>query len=193
MVSASDLKPGMALRIGREVYRVLEVEAKTGSAQTGGNVRVHLSNIRSGRLWDQHFRPLERIEEVELERRRLEFLYSDGSNCIFQRLDTYEQVAFPAEALGLGQELLQSGTEVPGEFFEGEPIGVDLPSALDARVVSTAPPVRSEQDSGRKEATLENGMKIQVPLFIAPGEMVSVDLKTGRYVERVRMQHKKFA
>jgi elongation factor P len=206
MVLASELKPGMALRIDRgpqrqvvagvddsQIYRVLEVESRAGTAKMGGTVRVRLSNVRSGRLWDQHFRPLERLEDVELEKRKLEFLYSDGTDCIFQRLDTFEQVAFPADTLGLGEKLLPSGAEVQGEFFEGEPISVVLPDTVEVRVASTAPPARSQQDSGRKEATIENGLKIQVPLFIAPGEIVSVDLKNGHYVGRVRTQDRKSA
>jgi elongation factor P len=191
MVTASELREGMALRIEHEVYRVLEVESKAGAAKMGGTVRARLSNVRSGRLWDQHFRPLERLEDVGLEKRKVEFLYSDGTNCIFQRLDSFEQVEFPAASLGLAEKLLQAGEEVQAEFFEGEPISLDLPDTVEARVMSTAPSARSQQDSGRKEATLENGMTIQVPLFVAPGEIVSVDLKTGRYVERVRTQHKK--
>ena len=191
MVMASELRQGMALRLEQEVYRILEVEAKAGAAKMGGTVRAKLSNLRTGRLRDQHFRPLERLEDVELEKRKLEFLYSDGSNCIFQRLDSFEQVEFPAASLGLAEKLLQPGVEVPAEFFEGEPISVVLPETVEARVMSTAPPARSQQDSGRKEAALENGLTIQVPLFVAPGELVSIDFRTGRYVERVRTQHKK--
>ncbi|MGB8031977.1 MAG: hypothetical protein WCF30_20180 [Terracidiphilus sp.] len=191
MILASEVREGMTLRIDQQVYRVLEVETKTGAARMGGTVRARLSNVRSGRLWDQHFRPLERLEDVQLEKRRLEFLYSDGRNCIFQRLDSFEQVEFPAADLGLAGRLLQPGTEVPAEFFEGEPINVVLPDTVEARVMNTAPPARSQQDSGRKEASLDNGLTVQVPLFVAPGEFVSVDLRTGRYVERVRTQHKK--
>jgi elongation factor P len=191
MVTASELREGMALRIDGQVYRVVEVESRAGAAKMGGTVRARLSNVRSGRLWDQHFRPLERLEDVELEKRKVEFLYSDGINCVFQRLDSFEQVEFPSESLGLAEQLLQPGTEVPAEFFEGEPISVVLPDTVEARVKSTAPPARSQQESGRKEATLENGLTVQVPLFVAPGEIVSVDLRSGRYVERVRTQHKK--
>ena len=191
MVMASELREGMALRIDHKVYRVLEVEAKAGAAKMGGTVRARLSNVHSGRLWDQHFRPLERLEDVELEKRKVEFLYSDGTNCIFQRLDTFEQVEFPAAGLGLAETFLQAGEEFQAEFFASEPIGLDLPQSVEARVMTTAPPARGQQDSSRKEATLENGMKIQVPLFVAPGEIVSIDLKTGRYLERVRTQHKK--
>jgi elongation factor P len=131
------------------------------------------------------------LEDVELEKRKVEFLYSDGDNCVFQRLDSFEQIEFPAASLGLVAQYLQSGTEMTAEFFEGEPISVILPDTVEARVSSTSPPVRAQQDSGRKEATLENGLTVQVPLFIASGECVSVDLRTGHYVERVRTQHKK--
>src|ERR1017187_2217561 len=157
MVSASELREGMALRLDQQVYKVLEVEAKAGTAKMGCKVRAKLSNVRTGRLWDQHFRPLERLEDVELEKRKLEFLYSDGSNCIFQRLDSFEQVEFPAASLGLAEKLLQPGVEVPAEFFEGEPISVIMPDTVEARVVNTTPPARSQQDSSRKEATLDNG------------------------------------
>jgi elongation factor P len=188
---ASELREGMALRIDHKVYRVLEVESKAGAAKMGGTVRARLSNVHSGRLCDQHFRPLERLEDVELEKRKVEFLYSDGTNCIFQRLDSFEQVEFPAASLGLAETLLQAGQEVQAEFFESEPVSLDLPERVEVRVMTTAPPARSQQDSSRKEATLENGMKIQVPLFVAPEEIVSIDLKTGRYVERVRTVPKK--
>ncbi len=191
MVLASELREGMALRIDQQVYRVLEVEAKAGAAKMGGTVRVRLENVRSGRLWDQHFRPLERLEDVELEKRRVEFLYSDGTNCIFQRMDNFEQVEFPTANLGLAEKLLQPGAEVAAEFFEGEPVSIVLPDTVEARVVTTAPAARSQQDSSRKEATLDNGLTILVPVFVAPSEMVRIDFKTGRYVERVQTQHKK--
>ncbi len=193
MATASEVKVGMGLRIDDQIYRVLEVEARAGAAKMGGTVRVRLSNLRSGRIRDEHFRPLERLEEIGFEERRLQFLYGDENTCMFLRLDTFEQVEFPSANLGLAATLLSSGTEVSAEFFEGELINVILPGTVEARVASTAPPARSQQDSGRKEASLESGMKIQVPLFVGPGETVSIDLTTGRYVERVRLQHKKGA
>lgn len=191
MVTASELRQGMALRIDKQIFRVVEVESRAPSAQMGGAVHAHLSNVHSGRMWNQHFRPQEKLEDVELAKGQLEFLYSNGSTCTFLKLDSFEQVEFPSAALGLAGKLLQPGTEVPAEFCEGEPIRVVMPETLEARVVSTAPPSRSQQDSGRKEATLENGLIIQVPLFVGPGETVSVDLMSGRYVERVHTPHKK--
>lgn len=193
MVTASELKAGMAIRIEGRVYKVLEAEARTGTAQMGGAVHARLSNVRSGRILDQHFRPLEKLDNVELEKRRIEFLYGEAGNCVFQRLDSYEQVELPVDVLGIAARFLESGAEVTAEFFGDEPIGLDLPDTLEARVRETAPPMRSQPDSGRKEAILENGYRVQVPLFVGPGETVRIDLKSGRYVERILAQHKKSA
>ncbi len=193
MVTASELRTGMGLRMEGRVYKVLEVEARSGTAQMSGSVNARLSNVRSGRIWDQHFRPLEKLENVELDKHRIEFLYAEGENCVFQRLDSYEQIEFPIEALGMAARFLESGAEVTAEFFGEEAIGLDLPDTVEARVRETAAPARSQPDSGRKEAVLENGFRVQVPLFVGPGETVRVDLKTGRYVERIRAQHRKSA
>ena len=103
MVTASELTVGMALRIDRQIYRVIEVESHAGAAKMGGAVRANLANVHSGRLWDQHFLLLERLEDVELEKRKVEFLYSDRSNCVFQRLDTWARRFFVCAALSIHQ------------------------------------------------------------------------------------------
>lgn len=193
MVLASELRPGMGLRLESQLYRVLEVETRAGAAKMGGGVKAKLCNTRSGRLLEQHFRPQERLEDLQLLRRKLAYLYSDGTNCVFQRLDTYDQVEIASAALGNMEQFLQPGAEIPVDFFEEEPINIVLPEVTECTVKETAPPTRSPQDSGRKEALLENGLLIQVPLFVAPGEIVRVDVRTGRYVERVRLEHKKGA
>jgi elongation factor P len=190
MVTASELTVGMAIRIDRQIYRVIQVEFRAGAAKMEGTVRANLANVHTGSVWDQDFPFLEKLEDVELEECELEFLYSDGNSYIFRRLDSFEQVEFPSAGLGLAEQLLQPGTEVLAEFFEGEPISVVLPDTVEARVTSTLTNARSK-DSGRMKSTLENGMTIEVPLFVAPGEIVSVDLRSGRYVERVRTQHRK--
>jgi elongation factor P len=191
MIIASDLRPGMVIRIEGEIYKVLEVEAKAGAAKMGGVVKAKLSNVRSARLWEPHFRPQERLEDLDLERHMMEFLFAEGDSCTFMNPDTYEQIEIPNAVLGLGQKFLQSGMELPVEFFDGEPISVVFPDIADVRVSETAPPAHSQQDSAWKEATLENGISVRVPLFIGPGELVRVEVKTGRYVERARAEHKR--
>ncbi len=186
MVLATELRAGMAIRIEQQVYKILETEAKSGAAKMGGLVRVKLRNIRSGRMWEHHLRPQERLEDVELERHMMEFLYSDDESCTLMRADTFEQVSVPVSALGDAEKFLEPGAQVPVEFFDGEPVDVTLPSIVEARIATTAPPSRSTQDSAWKEAVLENGVAIRVPLFVGPGETVRVDLKSGHYIDRVR-------
>lgn len=192
MVIASELKEGTVIRIDRHIYRVLEVESKSGAAKLGGVVKTKLSDVRSGRMWEPHFRPQERLEELELDCHMMEFLFAEGDSCILMRPDTFEQIEIPGAVLGPAQ-FLQPGMELPVEFFAEEPISVVFPAIAEARVQRTAPPTHSQQDSAWKEATLENGLSIQVPLFIAPGEVVRVEVKTGRYVERAHAERKRSA
>jgi elongation factor P len=193
MVTASEISEGMALRIEGEIYRVLAVESKAAAAKLGGLVKAELKNMRTGRLWEARFRPQERLEELQVERRNMEFLFHSGSACTFMDPHTFEQVEIVDEVLGPAASFLQSGAMVPVEFFEGEPISALLSDIVEARVVDTAPPSHSQQDSAWKDATLENHISIRVPLFIAPDEWVRVDLRTGRYIERVHNDRKRIA
>ncbi len=193
MILASQLRDGMAVRIEGQVYKVLEAEARAGAAKLGGVVKAKLRNVASGRMWEPHFRPDERLEDLELERHTMEFLYSDEQNCVFMHPTSFEQVEVPRATLGPAERFLQAGQQVPVEFFDGQPISAVLPPVAELRVAETAPPQHSQQDSTWKEATLENGVVIQVPLFIAPGELVRVDVKSLRYLERIRLERKKGA
>jgi elongation factor P len=193
MVLASELREGMVIRIEDQIYRVLEVESKAGAAKLGGVVKTKLSNARSGRMWEPHFRPQERLEDLELDRFNMEFLFSEGDTCTFMHPDTFEQVEVPSAILGTAAQFMKSGMELPVEFFEGQPIRAVFPGVAEARVVNTAPPAHSQQDSAWKEATLENGLSIRVPLFIAPGELVRVDVTTGHYIERAHAEWKRGA
>jgi elongation factor P len=195
MVIASELKGGTVIRIDHRIYRVLEVESKAGTAKLSGVVKAKLSDVRNGRMWEQHFRPQERLEELELEKRSMEFLFSAGDACTFMNPNTFEQVEIPRGIIGPAAQFLQPGMEVPMEFFAEEPISVVFPAVAEARVERTAPTAHSQQDSAQpwKQATLENGLSIQVPLFIAPGEMVRVEVKTGRYLERAHNERRRSA
>ena len=193
MVSASELKPGEFVQIEGQVYRVLEVEAKAAAAKLGGLVKARLSNVKTHRLWEARFRPQERLEELHVERRIMEFLFRAGDMCTFMDPNTFEQIEVTREILGPAEQFLQPGTAIPVEFFEGEPISAALPDIVEARVVQTAPPSHSQQDSAWKDAELENGVSIRVPLFIAPGDWVRVDLRESRYMERVHEDRKRIA
>lgn len=193
MTVASELREGMVIRIEGQIYKVLEVEAKAGAAKMGGVVKAKMVNVRSGRGWEPHLRPQERLEDLPIERRQMEFLYADGDSCTFMRPDTFDQVAVSLNVIGPAARFLRAGEQVPVEFFGDEAISVVLPPIMEARIVSTAPPSRSQQDSAWKAATLENGIATRVPLFIAVGEMVRIEVSTGEYVERAHVDRKRTA
>ena len=193
MVIASELRPGMVIRSEGQVYKVLDVEAKAGAAKMGGVVKASLSNLHSARMLEQHFRPQERLEDLELERHNMEFLYSGEDGVTLMNPVTFEQVEIAREMIGAAEKFLTPEMELPVEFFEGKPVSVVLPQIVEARVKTTAPPIHAQQDGAFKEATLDNGVQIRVPLFIAPGETVRVEVKTARYVDRVRSEKKKGA
>src|SRR5271167_1567109 len=113
MVIATELRPGMAVRIEGQVYKVLEVEAKAGAAKLGGLVKAKLSNVISGRMWEPHFRLQERLEDLELERRNMEFLYSAEDNCTFMDPQNFEQVEVPLALIGPAEKFLQPGMPFP--------------------------------------------------------------------------------
>ena len=190
MVIASELREDMVIRIEGQIYRILEVESRIGAAKMGGVVKAKLINLRSGRMWEPHFRPHERLEDLQLERRTMEFLYTSGDKCIFMHPETFEPVEVPSTILGAAKSFLKEGMELPVEFFEGELITVVFPDVVECLVASTAEPSRAHQDNAWKEATLENGLPIRVPPFIASGEIVRVDVKTGRYLERAHVERK---
>ena len=193
MVPASELQSGMALRIEGEIYKVLEVEAKAAAAKLGGVVKAKLVNVRSGRMWEPHFRPQERLQDVELERRPLQFLYAESDLFTFMDPDSFEQIAVPSAILGNFRSFLQPGMLLPIEFSYGEPISATLPDAIEIKVTRTAAPIHAQQDSAWKQAVLENGASVRVPLFIAEGETIRVEVQTGRYIERVRTDRKRTA
>jgi elongation factor P len=193
MVIASELKEGMFIRIAGQIYEVLEAESRAGTAKLSGVVKTKLRNVIGGRMWEPHFRPDERLEDLELEQQTMEFLFSDEESCTFMNPQSFEQIEIPRAILGTAEQFLQSGMQLPLQFFEGRPISAIFPEVVEARVASTAPPAHSQQDSTWKEATLDNGLRIRVPLFIAPGEMVRVEVKTGRYVERAKSERKRSA
>jgi elongation factor P len=190
MVIATELKTGMAVRIEGQVYKVLEVESKAGTAKLGGVVKAKLSNVISGRMWEPHFRPQERLEDLELERSNMEFLFSDGDNCTFMDPQSFEQTEVPLALVGPAEKFLQPGMQLPVEFFESRPISIVFPDVMEVRVADTAPAAHSQQDSTWKEATLDNGVVIRVPLFIGPGELVRVDVRALRYLERAKAERR---
>ncbi|MDR7532649.1 MAG: elongation factor P [Armatimonadota bacterium] len=187
MVEASALRPGMAIRLEGELYKVVTATFHAGGGQMGGVTHAKLRNVRTGAVREWRFRADEAVADVPVERQTMQFLYSDDAFCHFMHTETFEQVAIERSRLGRAAAFLAEGMQVPVEFHEERPIGVVFPDIVEVRVAQTAPPAHGVgTENVWKEARLDNGLVIQVPPFIATGEWVRVDVEAGTYVERAK-------
>ena len=185
-ISTNDFRPGITVIIDGEIYMVLEAQhVKLGRG--GAHVRTKLKHLLTGNVLERNFRAGEEFEQAIVERRPFQFLYRQGDEFVFMDVETYDQVTLSSEQVGEDALFLKEGTEVTLVFHEGEPLMVELPTAVELQVVETDPGVRGDTASGgSKPAKLETGAVIQVPLFINVGDIVRVDTRTGRYIERVK-------
>ena len=192
MVVASQLRPGMVVKLAEELLRVVESTFHVGQGKMPGGVHAKLRNIQKGTFKELRFRPEVRLEDTQLERQELEFLYSDADSATFMNPNSFEQYSVPLEAIGPAQKFLKAEMKVPVEFHDGQPVSIVFPEFVEVRVESTAQPVHQQQDNTYKSAKLENGMEVMVPQFIKPGEIVRIEVARGKYVDRVRTDTKLF-
>ena len=191
MVIASQLRPGTVLRIGEDLLKVEESVYHIGQGKMPGSVHAKLISVRRGTFKELRFRPEERLEETVLEKQDMEFLYSDADSATFMNPVTFDQVSIPLEAIGPAQKYLKVEMMIPVEFYEGEPVSIVFPKIVEVKINTTAQPVHQQQDNTFKSATLENGLEVLVPHFIRPGEIVRIEVATGKYVDRVRTDLKR--
>ncbi len=186
MATTADIRNGLTIELDDEIFTVIEFQhVKPGKG--GAFVRSKLKSVRSGQVLDKTFRAGARIDPVRVERRYMQYLYSDGDLYHFMDSTTYEQIALASEVVGDNSSFLKEAMEVTVLWVKGEPIGMEIPLFTDLRVVETEPGVRGDTASGgTKPATLETGAVVMVPLFIEIGDLVKVDTRTGEYLERVQ-------
>ena len=185
-IPATQIRRGMVIVFEGEPCRVVEFRH-----HTPGNLRAmiqtKLRGLRSGSSFEHRFRSADTIERAMLEQHEMEYLYSDGSHHHFMNTENYEQVALSDEELGDSAQWLSPGLKIQAEFYEGSPIGIDMPPSIELTVTQTEPSLKGATVSNvNKPATLENGVTIQVPPFVNEGDRIRVDPNEGRYIERAR-------
>jgi elongation factor P len=186
MVSASQLRVGMAVRFEGQLYRVLAAEYHPGQGKMGGVAHTRLRNLSTGTLWEHSFRSDLKLDEVEVQKTPMDFLYEDGGECTFMNPETFEQVSIATSIIGPQAALLRPGMRVSVDFIEGTPTSVLFPDILEVRVAETTPPVHQQADSVWKPARLENGLEIMVPQFIKPGDTIRFDGANMKYMDRAK-------
>ncbi len=186
MIVASQLRAGMAIRHEGATYKVIAADYHPGQGKMGGATHARLQNTGTGTFWEHSFRSDSKLEEIAVEKRPMEFLYEDGDTYWFMNPEDYEQIGVPKVAVGPQAAFLEAGKRISVEFVEGQPFGVLLPDALEVVVADTAPPAHQQADNTFKPAKLSNGIEIMVPQFIKSGDAIRLDLRTLKYMDRVK-------
>jgi elongation factor P len=174
----------MLIKVGNDLFRVLEL-----NHLTQGNKRAHMQcrmrNIRTLALLDNKFRAEEDVERAILDEREMQYLYSDGDHYYFMDTTSFEQVQISSEALGDSTNYLIADSVIKVEFYDEEPVGIELPPTVDLVVKETVPGIKGATASAQvKPATLETGLVVQVPPFVNEGDKIRVSTETGEYQSR---------
>ena len=184
MININDIKNGMTIVIDGNIFQILEfLHVKSGKGPAF--VRIKLRNLRTGSTIEQTFNTNIKFEKAIIEKKPMQFLYSSGDMYNFMNMETYEQMDLSKDSLGDNAKYLKESLEVDVTFYKGEVLGITLPEKIEYEVVTTEPGVKGNTaTNATKEATLENGLTIKVPLFINEHEKVVVSTKDGKYDSR---------
>ena len=187
MITTADFKRGLPILVEGQPYVITDYSVHTPSARGAATlVRVKGRNVLTGQVLDMTFRSGDKFERPDLERRKINYLYSDGDDYHFMDEETYDQFHLDREALGDAVRWLREGITLKSVVFEGRVTGVEVPQFIEYEVIETGPGGRSDMASGKvtKTATLSNGTEIRVPVYLDAGEKAVVDTTTGAFVKR---------
>jgi elongation factor P len=183
-ISTADFKNGITLALDEGLFSIVEFQhVKPGKG--GAFVRTTLKNARTGAVIERTYRSGERMERAMIDKREMQYLYSDGENYVFMDNSTYDQMMVAPATLGDATNYLIESSTAVLMMYGDEIVGVDLPASVELTIAVTEPGVQGDRVSGaKKAATLETGLVVQVPLFIEPGEKIKVDTRTAEFISR---------
>jgi elongation factor P len=186
MIKATDIRRGMVITMEGVNYVVVDF-----AHHTPGNLRAmvqtKLRNMNSGSLIDKRLRSVDQIEVPYVETKEYEYLYSAGDEHVFMDTETYDQLHFSPEIIGTAMQYLLPNSRVMVKYIADKAVSIEIPDSVDLEVSDTPPALAGATATNQyKEATLETGLKVQVPPFIKPGERIRIDTRTSEYIERVK-------
>jgi elongation factor P len=187
MYSTSDFRKGLKVTFKGEPYVIVDfLHVKPGKG--GAFVRTKIKNLLTGRVLEETFRSGERLERPDLEEKGVQFLYSDPKDgYVFMDTSTYEHIHLQEGQVGDSRFYLQENMDLFLNLYQGNPIGLDLPTTVNLEVQRCDPGVKGDTASNAtKPATLSTGLVVQVPLFINEGDVLKIDTRSGEYLERVK-------
>lgn len=186
MATTTDFRNGLVMKMDGELWGISEFQhVKPGKG--GAFVRTKLKNLKTGRVIDRTFKSGEKVEDVRIERKQVQYLYEGDGELYFMDVSTYDQFPIPRDVVGDAINFLKEAMVVDAAFNGDTALGIELPIFVELVVQATDPGVKGDTATGgTKPATLETGAVLQVPLFLEEGTLIKVDTRTGQYVERVK-------
>ncbi len=183
-ININDIKNGMTVIIDGNLCLIMEFQhVKPGKGPAF--VRIKLKNLRTGSIVEDTFNTNIKITKAHVDRQPMQFLYSTGDNYVFMNTENYEQVEIPASKLKDEIKFLKENLEIEIAYYEGEIIGITLPEKVEYEIIETEPAVKGNTtNNALKNAKIETGWEVKVPLFIANGEKIIVSTKDGKYSSR---------
>ncbi len=184
MITTNDFKTGITIQSDGELWMVLEFQhVKPGKGSAF--VRSKLRNLRTGAVLDKTWRAGEKVATAHIDKNKMQYLYSAGDTCVFMNNETYEQVEIPMSRMENQLNFIIEGMDVNIISFEGEILTVDIPEKVVLTVTEADPAVKGNTaTNATKDCVVETGYKLQVPLFINPGDKIVISTSTGKYVSR---------
>jgi elongation factor P len=186
VINASEMKKGMAVKFDGDLYIVVDYElVKPGKGPA--YLVTTVKNLKSGAVTIKRLQGADKIEDVFIEKNDAEYLYRDGTHFVFMDTKSYEQIFISDKLVGEGVNFLVSNMKVNIVSCEGVTLGVELPPAVELKIVETEPSLRGATLTNKnKPAIVETGYKVMVPSFVEPGTVIRVDTRSGQYLERAK-------
>ena len=186
MISTNDFKRGVVIKLDGTLFSVVEFQhVKPGKG--GAFVRTKLKNVIKGKVIDKTFRAGEKVEDVRLERRPMQYLYNEGDSVVFMDTESYEQESIPREIMGEMLRFIKEQDVVEIAMYEGKPISIDPPETVILKVTYAEPGLKGDTATNvLKPVKVETNAEVRVPLFINEGDYIKINTTTGEYVERVK-------
>ena len=185
MIPVTDLRAGAIFKEGNEPFQVLKY-THTKPGRGNAVIRVRIRNLRTGATLEKVFLSGARVEEADVSKKSVQFLYQDGRNLHFEDLESEHKLSLLMSLAPTAGNFLSKNQEVKILIFEDEPLAVELPATVELKVKKTEPGIKGNSATNiYKPATLESGYKIQVPLFVSEGDVIKVNTETGKYISRV--------
>lgn len=183
-ININDIKNGMTIILDGNLCQIVEFQhVKPGKGSAF--VRMKTKNLRTGAVVENSYNTNIKIERAHIDRNPMQFLYADGDNYVFMNTETYDQVEVPGSKLEQEKKFLKEGLEIQLDYYEGELLGVTLPEKIEFEVVETEPAVKGNTtNNAMKDAKIETGYTVKVPLFINQGEKIIVSTSDGKYSSR---------